>query len=476
MSSNLEPVSTQKLIPNFENPRHLVVETTEEAIAALMSKMPRKILSLATDIVTYGLDPSSLPIVVADGDSYIALEGNRRVVALRLIHNPWLIELESPYLEAFEALHLKEAVPDEVLCIVVDERAEADHWIELRHTGENGGAGTVPWGSPEQNRFRKQRGSQTDAAMRFAEAMRTLFPDETQFLRDVDKVEAEVSTTLGRVIQNPERRAHFGFEQLDGVLYVRHNVEELLPLLERLFRDLASGTENATNLRDKSYLENYMDRMLNEVPHERSRLEKPIAVGEWAAAQVAIGTQTDEEATRGDGDGNGEGQPDGGEVESEDTIGGLSASRRKRNREELHIFQGISLKHMDLRTADVLKEAQKLYIDTSPNLCAVMLRVVLDLVSASFYSFRGRTNADNTEFKAKILSCANTIDPTCKEPSLARARVLIQSDGALSPKTMNGYVHAWNKSPLSKDIRELSAAYGPLLVKIDEYIRDNPRE
>jgi hypothetical protein len=468
MSSNRQLVSTQKLIPNFENPRHLVVETTEEAIAALMLKMPRKILSLATDIVAYGLDPSSLPIVVADGDSYIALEGNRRVVALRLIHNPWLIELESPYLEAFEALHLKEAIPDDVMCIVVDERAEADHWIELRHTGENGGAGTVPWGSPEQNRFRKQRGSQTDAAMRFAEAMRTLFPDETQFLRDVDQVEAEVSTTLGRVIQNPERRGHFGFEQRDGLLFLRHDPEELLPLLERLFRDLASGAENATNLRDKSYLGDYMIRLLNEVPHERSRLEKPISVDEWAATQESNGSEeTDGSSEDGEGDGSG--------TQSDDA-GGTSAGRRQRNREERHIFQGITLRHVDLRTADVLKEAQKLDINMSPNLCAVMLRVVLDLVTSSFYSFRRRTNGDNTEFKGKILSCANIIDPSCKEPSLTRARALIQSDGALSPKTMNGYVHAWDTAPLAKDIRLMSAAYGPLLVKIDEYIRDNPRE
>jgi hypothetical protein len=474
MSSNLEHVPTHRLIPNFANPRHVVVETTEEAIEALMSKMPRKMLSLATDIVNYGLDPSSLPIVVKEADSYIALEGNRRVAALRLIHDPQLIKLESPYLEAFEALHLKDALPAEVRCIVFDERAEADHWIELRHTGQNDGAGTVPWGSPEQNRFRKQRGSQTDAAMRFAEAMRTLFPDETQFLRDVDQVEAEVSTTLGRVIQNPERRAHFGFEQRDGALYVRHNVEELLPLLERLFRDLASGTENATNLRDKSYLENYMTRMLNEVPHERSRLEKPIAVDEWAATQQAVGTQGNDESTGGVGEGDSNGEDE--EAESEDASGETSASRRKRNREELHIFQGISLKHLDLRTSDVLKEAQKLYIDTSPNLCAVMLRVVLDLVSSSFYSLIRSKNPDNAEFKAKILSCANRIDPSCTEPSLTRARMLIQSDGALSPKTMNGYVHAWNKSPLARDVREMSAAYGPLLVKIDEYIRDNPRE
>lgn len=460
MASRLQSVKINELVPNVLNPRHTEVDTPERAVAALMRKMPTKILALARDITEFGLDPSSLPIVVDEGEYFVALEGNRRVAALLLIDNPELIELDQDLHAAFEALRRENALPAEVVCVVFDEREEADHWLELRHTGQNEGAGIVPWGAPEQNRFRRNRGSQTDAAMRFADAMRTLYPDEIDFLQDVDKVESDMSTTLGRVIQNPTRKAQFGFEQKDGVMYVRNDPDDMLPLLERLFRDLASGTENVTNLRDRNYLDNYMVKILREVPHESHRLPSVVSVDEWIAEHGAL-----DEA--GSDQGETSGDPDAPESRTR--------NRRRRRREEKHIFQGLVLSHVDIRVSDVLKEAQKLYIETSPNLTAIMLRVVLDLASSSFYLHLGRTNSENTDFKVKIKSCADKVDHAVTDPELRRARELISSDGALSFRTMNGYVHDLESGPLVHDVRVLSAAYAPLLRKMDEYIRDNPK-
>lgn len=459
MASRLQPVRINSLIPNVTNPRHAEVESPQSAVAALMQKMPRKILALARDISSFGLDPSSLPIVVEEGEFFVALEGNRRVAALLLIHNPELVEMDEAFHAGFEELHRENALPEEVICVVFDEREEADHWLELRHTGQNEGAGTVPWGAPEQNRFRRNRGSQTDAAMRFAEAMRSLYPDEIEFLQDVDKVESDMSTTLGRVIQNPTRKAQFGLEQKDGVMYVQNDPEDMLPLLERLFRDLASGTVNVTNLRDRDYLDNYMVKILREVPHDRHRLPKLTSVQDWVADQAEPEDAAADDDDTGTGDG----------------IDSANRTRRQRRREEQHVFQGLVLSHANIRVSDVLREAQKLYIETSPNLAAIMLRVVLDLTSSSFYAHIGRSNSDNTDFKVKIKSCADKVDPKVDDPELRRARELIASDGALSFKTMNGYVHGLDSGPLIHDVRVLSAAYAPLLRKLDEYMRDHPK-
>lgn len=303
--------------------------------------------------------------------------------------------------------------------------------------------------------------------MRFAEAMRSLYPDEIDFLRGVDRVEAEVSTTLGRVVQNPERRALLGFEQRDGQFFLRYDPDDILPLLERLFHDLATETENVTNLRDRTYIDDYVARILRELGHDAVRLGAPISIQEW------LDSHGESESEGADDVDDNEGPND----DPDDSTGGDDSggtTRRRRRREERHIFQGITLSYVDLRVSNVLKEAQKLNIDSSPNLCAIMLRVLLDLTTSSFYAHLGRTNADNTEFKTKIRTCANFVNPAVDDPDLARARLLADSDGALSPKTMNGFVHGWSTAPLASDVRALSAAYGPLLVKIDEYMLDHP--
>jgi len=41
-----------------------------------------------------------------------------------------------------------------IQCGLCENREEADHWIELRHTGENDGAGIVGWDGIATARFR----------------------------------------------------------------------------------------------------------------------------------------------------------------------------------------------------------------------------------------------------------------------------------------------------------------------------------
>ena len=58
---------------------------------ALAEHQQKKLERLAHDIQLYGLDPSSLPIVMPYGEGsnrYLVLEGNRRLLALKALENP----------------------------------------------------------------------------------------------------------------------------------------------------------------------------------------------------------------------------------------------------------------------------------------------------------------------------------------------------------------------------------------------------
>src|SRR5260370_7153355 len=89
------------------------------------------------------MDPCSLPRVIADDDGtkHVVVEGNRRIVVLRLLHNPQL--LEGVWSLAHErklkelSQKFKNAPISSVQCVVLADREEADHWIHLSHRGAN---------------------------------------------------------------------------------------------------------------------------------------------------------------------------------------------------------------------------------------------------------------------------------------------------------------------------------------------------
>ncbi len=158
------PIALAALQIDTKNPRlpkpNLGQRQAQQAIVKLQQ---RKIVALAKDIVRYHLNPAELPIVMKlsdDSERYVVLEGNRRLVALRGLENPeWMIGVLEPGLltemRALSRQYLQNPI-ESVECLLVNNREEARHWIELRHSGLLGGAGVAPWGSQENDRFNQR--------------------------------------------------------------------------------------------------------------------------------------------------------------------------------------------------------------------------------------------------------------------------------------------------------------------------------
>ncbi len=179
--ADIRSIGPSNLLMDAENPRlSRPNEGQREAMRALADIMPRKILALAKDIIENGLNPADLPIVMSANDSenrYIVLEGNRRLVALKALENPdsFVGSLDSIALSSMRTLARKyqDSPIDEIQCCVVKDRPAAEHWIKLRHTGENDGAGIVPWGGDESSRFRAE------------EVQKILVPKSSTILREI---------------------------------------------------------------------------------------------------------------------------------------------------------------------------------------------------------------------------------------------------------------------------------------------------
>jgi hypothetical protein len=283
---DVKMLSPADLLFDPENPRQSQPNLGQRELwRSLATLLDRKLFKQAQDIVTYGLDLSTLPIVVAAGDDakrFIVLEGNRRLAALRSLENPEGIVGAVPQatLSDMRGLSRKyqESPIESVRCLVVKERSEADHWIELRHSGQMEGAGVLPWGSDESNRWRARGGKaaiQTQA-LDWLERRGDIKPEQRR---------GRWTTTFRRLLATPEIQEKIGVDWKDGVLQILGDPAKVAKALLYVMNTIVSGPERSrVTSRTASKKANRV-RYANRIPDD-------IAVRVEAGAKATAATKS----------------------------------------------------------------------------------------------------------------------------------------------------------------------------------------
>ncbi len=93
MSDNIETkwIAVPNLLLDIENPRLDPVENQHAAIFEMMDKEGESIIELTKSLIEMGYVPYELPIVypnAIESGTYIVKEGNRRIIALKLLAEP----------------------------------------------------------------------------------------------------------------------------------------------------------------------------------------------------------------------------------------------------------------------------------------------------------------------------------------------------------------------------------------------------
>jgi hypothetical protein len=433
------------------NPRHAKQTASDaESIAALLEKGPEKLLRLARDIIQHGVNPTELVVVMADGDRNVVLEGNRRIAALKLLHNPKLAPTEKLQKQV-AAIAKRGEVPRRVICVVAQSRLQAEHWIKIRHTGENGGIGVVRWSTSEASRF-GGRSTPTEKARLFADAVSDWFPEDLELQVNIQTVREGRITNLGRMIADPTVRNLLGVS-FDGDVVLRNFPKEKLhPILARIFADFA-GSVSVDQIKTKRQREKYLEQVEEILPKLSDRLDEPEKYSKFSNGDEPSRGKSPEEY-----------------IETEN-----KKQRRKRPDFEKRLFQSVTLRNASLRTSEVLEEAKRISIDDMPNIAAIMVRAVVDIVAADVADQLGWKQNQDT-LKGRIAAVLNQVDPGRTDPSLRDAwRLSQEEDGALVLKTLHSFVHSWQSHPLTVEVRKLSLAYSPLLVKADELLEKKSR-
>jgi hypothetical protein len=421
--SNPLSVAPANLLFDEENPRLPdPIKGQRHALRAVAEQQAGKLLSLAKDIADHRLNPADLPIVTAsptEPGRFIVLEGNRRLAALRALENPdLLVDAVTPsILRALRKLSpAYQASPvTEVQCWQVRDREEADHWISLRHTGENAGAGLVPWGADEADRYR----ARSSAEEPYAQVLTFL---QSRGVIDSDKRQQVPTSSLRRLLSSPDVRRALGIDVKKGRLLFTADRERVARALAYVVDDLAS---KSTKTADIYHADQRTEYAQNLPAHVRITPNGSTAVPPNGA--------TDDPKPR-----------------------PKPRPQRARQRAIL-IPSDCVLNITDNRIREIQFELRKLRFDDYPNAISVLFRVFLELSVDSYIERRGMPVAADATLASKIQRSVDDLVDSGKLPKeeAKAARTFCQANSVIAPNVQqfHAYVHSPHMFPTSNDLR-----------------------
>ncbi len=205
----VDDVPVRKIFLSLDNPRHAPVETESTAIAHLCEK--ENVFQLARDIVANGLNPLERFALVpgknsgkGDQQTYIVAEGNRRICALKLLHDPELAPISLR--PSFEKLKSQWTPIKNVTAALFDDPEDVRLWLERIHSGPQGGVGRKDWIAEQKARFdgeNKNRAAQ--ALLDYAQ--------KNGMITEAER--AGKLTTVQRFMTNDVFRETVGIDQTD---------------------------------------------------------------------------------------------------------------------------------------------------------------------------------------------------------------------------------------------------------------------
>ena len=416
---------------NTENYRFEPVENQKEAIERIVENQGEKLLVLAESIIKDGLNPNDRIQVSPsnqDRDKYITLEGNRRVVVLKLLNNPELIENHEylPLKKKFKKLHdeNKQNLLTEIECTVYDSPAEADKWIKLKHAGESGGAGTVSWTSQQIQRFEEKVEGKSSIALQ-----------AIKWLEKSDDVPVEIKhslndlkiTNLDRLLSDPYVRDFLGVEIRDGKLSSLIESTELLKGLTKIAEDLLNPKFSVKKIYTKVDRQLYVDSFpAQNRPDTQKKLTPPTT-----GAAATSSKPTPKSKTR------------------------ATPTERKSL-----IPKTCILTISNPKVNAIYHEFQKLDVHTFTNAAAVLFRVFVELSLDTYLEKHRLVNTPSAaksglDLQQKALSVINHLESKKQaDKAICKAiRFAIKdSNGLLGIDTLHAYIHNNKFTPVSTNL------------------------
>lgn len=368
-----------ELVLDLKNPRFDGLGNQRDALEKIILSQGSKLVNLAEDIITEGMSPAHRLLVMrapGKGDpSYIVMDGNRRLAAIKILANPAVLDgmagigdLTAKKLRNLaKEFDLNEIQPLDIF--VCKNEAQARHWIEAIHTGENDGRGVVSWDGIAAARYRGKNASLK--VLDFVKVTGKLSAEE------IVSLERFPITNLERLLSSPEIRERIGLLLESGDLLSDLPQSELLRPLRKIVFDLATKTVTVSNLKEKKDRIKYIDSLGKFLPDLSKRTGTAEPLDRLSAHAQAKAHLKKVEAAK---------------------------SRSLLDRKVLIPSQSqCPLNVTNEKLQQMCKELRKLPLDTYPVAIAAMFRVFLEL-SLDHYGIEQKLDnyTINLELKQKL--------------------------------------------------------------------------
>lgn len=430
-------IAIADLLLDTQNPRVEPSAAQREEMQKLLDDQEDRIRVLAEDIVENGVSPIDLPIVMpsrTENDKFVVLEGNRRVLALKVLSNPHVLgDLSLPggrrtKLEAL-AKQFKVEPIKELTCHVVASREQAQHWLELRHMGESQGAGVVGWGGVATARFRGE--DPALQAIEFVVRSGQLSAEDAALVRSM----RFPITTLRRLLESRDVKDFLGLEVKEKKLLSGLPADELIKPLKRIMLDLARGDVTVTDIKRKEHQVAY--------------------IGKFPASdRPALGKASSMRPVQ--------------DITSADFTGKSGGARKKQSKpaNRPHVVpRSDRCPIKNAKASEIYYELRTLRVDDTPHACAVLLRVFLELTTDCYLKRFGvslkkpRDKGGHEHDKSLATKTIEAIDHLIangakKGDFQALRRGVNQDHSPLSTTLLNEYVHNEFTKPKARDLRD----------------------
>lgn len=498
--------SIKRLHLDLRNPRlgRPSVDTEADAMDRLLKEFGPKIIGLARSIAEYGLNPTESWAIVHEDGKYVVLEGNRRLVACRLLDNPR--KAPDPQTAAtFERIKRGVRTTSSYLspsCVEFEHRADARYWIHLKHHGAGSGEGTAAWGPEMVYLDQVNSGSTPVEWNEFWYWLEETYQHDRPLVDLIDQARREQYTLMDRVYTwKVKELLGVSFTQ-PGQINVNVDTEKIKPFIHELITGMLTPQPKDPKAPGAADVLVISSRTLNNRGAAKDQLGKlwRDAIGDTDVSSVttvpagpatpspAQGAREVEPASTSSNASSSAGAVLAGDaasgaaaVQKNPRSGSASRGRQPKPRKsETHLYHGVQRTHMPNRLKTLLRECSTLEISSSPETASVMARVAVELAADALIQHHNLKPKNNQLFD-KLAAVLRHLDPRLdskppSRPELAGTWAAIRTSTATGHfvRDLNSCVHAYQFTAAPEMAKRANDLFTPLLNAINTDLGNPP--
>lgn len=233
------------------------LNSQRDCFEAMLNDKNSGIENIAKDIAEHGLTPNPILISQDEHGEWVVREGNRRIMALKILNKPSIIKEHNLY-SKFNALSKQhnDDVPETVDCITCDEETTILEYLDRLHGGYAGGIGRRDWSATNKTHYDMHRGKPGENAL-------AIMAKELVKKEGISIKEPFAITNLQRVLQNSGVQSKLKMS-FDGKS-ITTAIEK--PIFMNILKEIVirTGEKKAKDIYVASQQQEFVDEIIKEL-------------------------------------------------------------------------------------------------------------------------------------------------------------------------------------------------------------------